>query len=132
MRRVATIPKLAWENLTAALRWIINHEWMALGTLLVVSCEFMPRIARELVGHIEIHLGACAAAGTVASSLTDPGGGPGSEDMVSEHPLAVGDSPNMWVRAAWIATALCAHFFLVVACRWVVVPFVRRFVFDDA
>ena len=128
LRRAATIPKLASKNLTIALRWMINHEWMALGTLLVVSCEFFPRIARELVGHIDMHLKVCAAARTAAASSTEPG----SEDVVSEHPLPVGDSPDMWVRAAWIATALCAHYFLITGCWLAVVPFVRRFVFDDA
>ena len=131
LRQAATFPKVAWENLTAAWRWLINHEWMVLGTLLVVSCEFLPRIARELVGHIDMHLEVCAAAATVTASSTHPVGEPGNENVVSEHPLAIGDSPDIWVRAAWVATAFCAHYFLVVGCWWAIAPFVRRFVFDD-
>ena len=131
MRKAATFPKIAWENLTAAWRWVINHEWMSLGTLLVVSCEFLPRIARELVGHIDIHLELCAAAATVATSPTDLAGGADSENVVSQHPLGVGESPDMWVRAAWIAAAFGGHYFLVVGCWWAIAPFARRWVFDD-
>ena len=102
---------------------------MALGTLLVVSCEFLPRIARELVVHIDMHLEVCAA--TVTTSSTHLAGKPGNENVVSEHPLAIQDSLDVWVRVAWIATAFCAHYFFVIGCWWAITPFVRRFVFDD-
>ena len=56
LHKAASLPALLLDNVAIAWRWVINHERTAYGTLVVVSCEFLPRIARELVSHINLHL----------------------------------------------------------------------------
>lgn len=108
---------------------MINHELMAIGTLVVLTCEFLPRISKELAGHIDLHLQVSGAAAAVTRP-GDPAGEIGSETVLQQA-LAV-ESPDMWVRAAWIGVGVCAHYFIAVGCYWVLAPAFRRFVFDDA
>ena len=124
LRNVRTLLQLARENLTATWRWIVHREWMVYSVLLIVSCEFLPRIASQLASNIDLHLQGCAKTAIVATTSTDPVG--------PEQVLGVGESPDTFVRATWIAVALCAHYFLVLGCWRATAPFVWGFVFDDA
>lgn len=124
LRNAGTLLQLARENLAATWRWITHHEWMVYAALLVVSCEFLPRIASQLAGNIDLHLQGCAKAVIVATTPTDSVG--------LEQLLGVGESPDMLARATWVAVAVCAHYCLVLGCWWTTAPLVRRFVFDDA
>ena len=66
---LSTRTKLLQDQLR---RQVMDHERAMLGAMLVASCEFAPRIARELTSHVELHMTLCTAPAS-ASALAGIG-----------------------------------------------------------
>ena len=123
LRRSGALPELLLGQCRTVWRMVVEHEWAVLAAVLVTSCEFLPRIARELLAHIDLHLQNCAAASSPLLLDVVQEGGDGGDG-------GGGGGPDGWVRSAWVACAVGAHYCLVVGAWWVAAPTMRRVIFD--
>ena len=118
LRKAITLPGMLLEKAGSLWRQAVEHERIIMAMLFVVSCEFVPRMARELASQVDLHLQLCAVNGTVA--LTTGG-----------EVQAGAETPDMWTRGAWIAVAVGAHAVFVSTVWWEIHPLVRQVIFDD-
>ena len=114
LRKATALPQLALQQLQTLRRQVMDHERAMLGAMLVASCEFAPRIARELTSHVELHMTLCTAP---ASALSTVEGAPG------------GVGPDVWARAAWVVAACAWLSAMAKVVAWLAVPAVSSVVF---
>ena len=113
LRKATALPQLALQQLQTLRRQVMDHERAMLGAMLVASCEFAPRIARELTSHVELHMTLCTAPASALSTVEGAGG--------------VG--PDVWARAAWVVAACAWLSAMAKVVAWLAVPAVSSVVF---
>lgn len=117
LRKATALPEMLLGKVGSLWRQAVEHERVIMAMLFVVSCEFVPRMAREVASQVDLHMQLCAVGGTAVAT--------GGDAQASDA------TPDTWTRGAWIAAAVGAHMFFVTTLWWEIHPIMRKIIFDD-